>query len=248
MITQTLLTSSGDAVDRSSYSTASISPSANKLVLVLVQHYCSGGNPPIPSVSGCGMTWQYITGITDSANIRRIDLFRSMSSSPSPGGLTFSFGSTQARCSWAISEFDGVDKTGSYGSGAIVQSSSAEASTGVGSLSITLSPIGSPINATFGAIRLGSLSTNINPGSGYTEITDYQDSENLHQTQWKIGTDNTVDWSWAPTGSTPAIALAIEIKGSGLNSVKKVAGVDIASVKKVAGVDISSVKKIVGLD
>ena len=55
-VTMLQLTSGGDATDLATYSTASSTPSANKLILLAVSCTRAGSlNPPTPYVSGNGL-------------------------------------------------------------------------------------------------------------------------------------------------------------------------------------------------
>ena len=57
MVTQTLLEANSSATDASSYNTGSITPSANKLILISVFADYTVTSSPAPTVTGCGLTW-----------------------------------------------------------------------------------------------------------------------------------------------------------------------------------------------
>lgn len=84
--------------DVSSLQTASVSPSNNNLLLVHVLELASAGQPPIPVVTGCGMTWDLVATTTDEVSSPftqyfRRSVFRSMGT-PSTGVVSAAFGVT----------------------------------------------------------------------------------------------------------------------------------------------------------
>lgn len=107
-----------------SYATASLTPSANALVLVAVIN-AKASAPDTPTLTGNGLTWVQIdthTYSTIASATKRITLFRSMGASPSAGAITADFaGASQLGCHIYVCQFTATDQTGSNGSGAIVQ-------------------------------------------------------------------------------------------------------------------------------
>src|SRR5687767_13823040 len=128
-VTATALTGAMNNVDQSSYATASITPTANRLILCFVQSRASSA--AVPTLTGCGLTWVQVSTGANSTTALRLTLFRAMGAAPSTGALTIDFGGqVQANCSWSVVEFDGVDTSGTNGSGAIVQASAINEVTG----------------------------------------------------------------------------------------------------------------------
>lgn len=213
-ISATNLTTTGSGTDAASYTTDTVSPGSNRLVLLWVYSIAASA-PNVPTVSGNGLTWQQIDSQIDTNNLRRGTLFRAMGASPSSGIVTIDFGGqTQAGAAWSVAEFDGVDTSGSNGSGAIVQSAKT-ASVGTStSLTVTLSAFSSVSNATFGAFGIPLNTAGLpDPGSGFTELGQRnQSSPNLAiVTEWLNGTDTTVD-STSAAASVPWVGIAVEIK------------------------------------
>jgi hypothetical protein len=210
-VTATHLTTSGSDSSLSSYATASISPTANRLVLLAVTSNFTA-TPNQPTVSGAGLTWVVVATKLDSDPSRRVTVFRALSASPSSGVLTIDFaGQGQSRCSWSVSEFANVDRTGTNGSNAIVQSASnTNQGTTASGITVTLGAFGNANNATYGAVRTGSPLA-ITPGSGFTELGEFDGSATTIETEWKNSNDTSVDWSWA-SSSPVVIAIAVEIK------------------------------------
>lgn len=214
LITTTLLTANGTAADPgSTVNTASISPSANKLVIVMVASRLTSGTANIPTISGANMTWVEIGHQYDSTNLRTLTLFRGLSASPGSGAITISFaGQGQQNVGWAISEFGNIDITGTNGSGAIIQFA-GNTTTGTNSgLTVTLAAFSNVKNATYGAIRM-SMSTAPAEGSGFSALSAVTGPGGgvFWESEWKNTNDTTVDWTWASSSQTP-VGMAVEIK------------------------------------
>ncbi len=247
VIAATALTSGNSGTNATSYATASVTPAADRLVLLAVMgSHASGSN--VPTVTGNGLTWvQVKTAPLDESGegsfFRRITVFRAMGGSPSSGAITVDFGGqTQLRCLWSVVEYSGIDTGGTNGSAAIVQSVSNDNNGAVaGSWSITLASFADAINnAGYGVLGL-STRQNITPGTGWTELHEEitpSGEDCTLQTQWQLGEDTTCDWSgWI--SSRPA-AIAIEIAAASAVTVTPdpvVVEVDIVAVlAKVASV------------
>src|SRR3990167_10939569 len=129
-ITQTTLTGAASTADATSYTTASISPGANRLILAFVYGFHSIGTDVTPTLSGNGLTWVNINHRGLGCSNENMTLFRAMGSSPSAGAVTIDYGAnTMDAGVWSIMEFDGVDTSGTNGSGAIVQIGAGNAGT-----------------------------------------------------------------------------------------------------------------------
>lgn len=108
-----LLTFGITTSNQSSYTTASVAPGANRVLLLAVSHSInSNTNPPPPSsVTGLGLTWEYITtergGGTTS---RALSLYRAQTGSnpPTPGTITINHASTQNSGGWSLVELSGA--------------------------------------------------------------------------------------------------------------------------------------------
>ena len=209
LVTGTTLTTSSSGAGGSSFNTASISPTANSLVLVATRSNV-GTTPNIPTITGASMTWVEITNTLFSSDNGQISLFRSLSSSPGSGALTIDFaGQSQDQIHWQISEFANVDRSGTNGSGAIVQSTTTTASS-VTTITATLSAFSSVNNATYGCI--GANNTKVfTAGSGFTELGQNNDNSRSIEAEWKNSNDTSVDWTVGANADNFG-AIAIEIK------------------------------------
>lgn len=221
-----VLTQSNSTTNDTSYATASITPSANALVLLATlasrntADACTDND--VSSVSGNGLTWVKIDNqcfSTAGIPTQTIELWRSMGASPSTGAVTISFGgSTQLNAAWAVLECTGADTSGTNGSGAVVQSAKNTAEPGT-SVTATLAAFGSANNATLGVFGAAD-NLAITPGSGFSELAEQQVSDSGNdgtlQVEFLASNDTTVD---ASATSIDLAALAIEIKADSATSL-----------------------------
>lgn len=221
-ISKTDLTSGGSETDASSYLTASISPTANRLVVITINHNTDGGSFSVNGVSGAGLTFTKINEVSMGAFSYQ-SVWRAMSASPSSGQLTIDFGANTAwNVAWSVKEFGGVDTSGTNGSGAVVQSATGSASS-ASSVSATLAAFGSTDNATYGAAgtKTGSTSSAITstPGTGFTEIHDLYSYDstfnfvNSCHSEWRVDNDTSVDMTFDRTADVLGM-VAVEIKAA----------------------------------
>ncbi|HEY6059673.1 MAG TPA: Ig-like domain-containing protein, partial [Gemmatimonadales bacterium] len=173
-ITQTLLTAAGNGANQSVYTTASIAPAANALVTVAVRMRRSTG-PLTPTLSGGGMaSWTQVATLdygTIATPDSRISVFRGMSASPGSGPITITFSGSISNAEWSVSQWTGVDQSGTNGSGALGQigSMAGDATT---SLSKGLAPFARANNIALGVVGAKVAPPAVTPGSGFTEIAE----------------------------------------------------------------------------
>ena len=223
-IVPTQLTEGSSESDSSSYATASISPTADSLVLAFVNQVtataASGSNTP--TCSGAGMTWvEVATQAYDSENPDRgrFTMFRALDASPGSGALTFSFGGeTQARASWGVIEFSNVDTGGADGADAVVQVVQDEKLPGDSDADLpflTLAAFGDLDNATFGAIGVGFPDQAVTVGEGFAEQNNIAVGGNGSRTQSQFRPTNHVGVEWTLAGlGTESGFIAVELKNA----------------------------------
>lgn len=103
-------TSGGQFTAATSISTASISPSANTILVVGVAGRRTSG-PTQPTVSGLSLTWNHVAGQT-WATSRRLDVFWALvGSSPGSGSLTFQWASSHDAV-WIVDQITEADSDG----------------------------------------------------------------------------------------------------------------------------------------
>ena len=211
------LTTDISANDARRYTTATVSPGANRLVLVYITSATPtlGGAPNVPTITGNGLTWDKVTDRPFGNDGRRLSCFRALGPAPAAGPLTIDFGNqNQDLCAWSVIEIDGVHQSGTSGSGAIAQSVSdaVNAST----LSVPL-----PLPPERNAIRVGGIALAekhaITAGAGTTEIHQKSVDQALAkdatlQTEQATNAATTLAWSWA--GSSVAAAIVVEVKAA----------------------------------
>lgn len=221
-ITEAALTSGSDTTTGTSATTASVSPTANRLVLVAVCNTANtGGNRAAPSgISGAGYTFDKIAEALVETDFTQVSLWRGLLASPSSGALTISFVNSMDLIVWSVFELDGIDTGGTNGSAAIVQSAT-NSTTGT-TQTVTLAAFGSADNGAVSVHGWDSASTSTpataTAGTGFTEIHDGGATQGSGfaialQSQWRADNDTTANITWSTTGSLGGIA--VEIKAAG---------------------------------
>lgn len=115
---------SGSQASASSATTASITPTANRLQLLTVFSSCATTPVNTPTVTGAGMTWEVVVTIETALNAGtsrygRGTTFRAMSASPGSGALTIDFAGQSNHIDWSVAEFAGIHTGGTNGSAAV---------------------------------------------------------------------------------------------------------------------------------
>jgi len=114
-------------------------------------------------------------------------VFRAMSSAPGSGALTITYPSSQSNATWIVSQWTGVDGSGTNGSGAIAQNVSARGDA-VTTLSTTLAAFADPNDVAYGIVGVG-----LN-GPAVTQGAVLRRSRNRHQvkaTFWRQSGEST---------------------------------------------------------
>lgn len=210
----------GSDTDATSYTTASITPVANRLYLLAVLNSRSGAAATVPTATGAGLTWVQVDTqefASGSPHQRRITVFRAMGSG-SAGALTVDFGGvTQSGFQAQVAEFTGVDTSGTNGSGAIVQAVKDLSTSGT-SISKAMAAFGASGNRGYAAVGHDKNESKT-PRASWTELRDPAGSygsptQNL-ETQWSdaAGADNTVSASWATSANAAIIGIEVAEAG-----------------------------------
>jgi hypothetical protein len=207
---------SGAGSSATSFATASVAPTGNRLILVSVHAYISTGSvqPATPTVTGNGITYQLIQSQdVDTAGVDRatVFLFRGLAPSPSSGAITISFGAiSQTRCAWSVDQSDSdIDLSGANGVGAIAQRNGVTTA-GATSLSASYTPSMRSDSAGFSlwGHQVQEVKT---PRTSWTELSDVTSVTLANmETQFFSGTDTAASASW--TTSSRAGGICIEIK------------------------------------
>lgn len=210
-IAATNLTVGQNGADTNSYNTASITPSAGKLIIATAGGKALSGAISTCSITGCNLTWTLIQTKVSSDSTQRLSMFRAQGS-PTAGALNIAWGSSNMMCQWCVAEFSDASLDGTNGSDAIVQYATAshESETNTG-LTVTLSAFSSTDNATYGVVRVNADDHSITPGTDFTELGESTSDDGAIQHEFKATNDTTVDWTWA-SNIDRSQGIAVELK------------------------------------
>jgi uncharacterized protein YjdB len=214
-ITHTLLTSGHDVVNQRTYITGSISPAPKALVTVAVLTHQSSAAAPSPTLSGGGMaSWDVVATVVynGATPLDRLTIYRAVSAAPGSGPITIMSSVTLSNCQWIVSQWTGVDLSGTNGSGAIAQTASASG-TAVTTLTAALGDFAGATNVAYGAFGVANNIAVIVPGVGFATIDQQPSGEST------VG-DLFAEWAALLPGviatwpSKNAGALGVEIRAS----------------------------------
>jgi len=216
MAAPTSLTANTSATDASSYATASISPSANALLIAGINNQ-KGSTPDTPTCSGLSLSWTQLDSSLPYDSIAsptdRLTVFYAVTgASPGSGAITFDFGGVnQTGAAWAVAEWTGVDTGGPIG----VTSSNSQDDTST-TLTVTLGAFSDAGNGTFGVFGNADGSTTT-PGTGFTELSDTSSSDPFCGIQMEYRTDNdtTVTASYPANRFAAGVGFEVVMAGGG---------------------------------
>lgn len=175
-----------DGVDRSTYTTTSISIAAGRHILIAVAGQRSSLSA-FPTISGTGLSgwvqWDGLEGITDGGNQVRLSLHSVYCSSAFTGTLSIAWGVTMQYCQWSISEVEGGDLTNLIRA---INTNTHEGSTDTPS--IALDAFDTPANGTYGCFFFFGSGSEA-AGSGFTLI---HGASGL-LAEWRADNDTSVD-------------------------------------------------------
>lgn len=210
---------SGSSHTNGPWTTASITPAANSLILLTVSiRNGASTNPATPTISGNGLTWVLVNSDNydpDSSSRKTIFMFRAMGGSPTTGAVTITNGETDTDADWTIDQFSNVDTSGTNGSGAVVQSAVNDAGTAgtANSLTVTLGAFSNTNNATYGVFA--NDGPNVwTVGSGYSSISTWAGTDTDGLSEFKSTNSTTVDGTFSNVVGIRAGGIAVEIKAS----------------------------------
>ncbi len=203
--------------DASSYAFAPVTASNNRLYVVFVSTSITTGTAPsATSVSGAGLAFTEIGtpgGLLYSGTpgLRRIQAWRALvGSGAGTGSIAISLDGTSTGMDAALLEFDGVDTSGTNGSGAVAQSATNQA-TSATALTVTLSAFASVGNrpVAFFNHRVAEATTE---ESGYTELDEGSHSSPTAgaECEWHASTaDTTPSASWLTNAAAGGFAIEV---------------------------------------
>ena len=141
-----------------SFSTGTITPTANACVILNVVT----GNPTTTpsfnsiSASGCGLTWTLVAEQRSTSGVFLQSFFVGQGASPSSGAVTVSGISSSDNVLWQVVEFTGVKTTGAYGGNGVASLHNGSGTQPTVTLPNSLTT-GSAIYASFMHANFGSI-------------------------------------------------------------------------------------------
>jgi hypothetical protein len=218
-ISRAELAASSDAVDRSTYTTASFAPTNGRLVIAAVRN-SKATEGDTPTLSGGGVTtWTQLATVTTGgvSGASRLTIFHAREATyGASAAVSIAFGGvTQTSCAWIICELDGTDVSGSNGAGAFIQTVLGTAAS-TATPSVTLSAFADATNNWTLAWFIARVNVTWTPDaspSGYVEPVIEQRTSAPVATlagEYLVGEDTTVTCTFNGTGD--AVGIAMEIK------------------------------------
>ena len=157
-------------------------------------------------------SWEQVTTTTFdpvSAPLKRMTIYRATSVTPGSGPITISFSATVSNAQWIVSQFSGVDQSGSDGSGAIVQTavSAEDAASG---LSPQLAAFADANDVSYGVFGVASSTPAVSAGAGFQPVVEVPSGETPADlfAEWTTD-DPTVNATWSALNGA---GLAVEIQ------------------------------------
>jgi hypothetical protein len=205
-ITATNLTTAGANSPGVNEPTASITPTANKLVLACVVTKVASGTPAAPTLTGNGLNWVQLETLDNG--VTRQTMFRAMGLAPTAGTVLIDFaGDTPSSASWSIFEVGNVDPGGTDGSIASVHSS-ANSCTTCNAVSTTLAAFFGVENGTVGCGSIDS-NTGLTVGTGFTQVGQNSGVNTRVMSEYKTTNDTGVDAGASATGTMVMLGLEV---------------------------------------
>jgi hypothetical protein len=185
----------GAATAATTGTTASWTPAANALQVMVVHTARAAGASNVPTVTRSAIAWVWVAGVAyiTSGTRRRIDVFRNMEAAPAAGAATIAFGGqTQDNIQWEVVDVAGVLTTGTKGADAVRQAvTDFEATT----VETAIAPAGLPAfanagNATILAIGVAAAVT-LTAGTFYAVSGQGSSGANTVGLQYRLRPDIT---------------------------------------------------------
>lgn len=205
----------GTGASASSFTTASISPSSNTLILATIVTRTASGDPNHGTMTGNGLTWVEATSTNfdNTGTQKRKTIFRALGTA-SAGTVAIDFAAqTQTDTNWVIDQCTGTDTSGTNGSGAIVQMADAVFTDATHTTATaTLGAFSSTNNSTYGSVGIGNGSGTFTPGAGFSTVGDIASVSTTirDSTEFQVANDTTVDFTSSIAGEL--IVTGIELK------------------------------------
>lgn len=183
------------------YVTASVTPAADA-VLVLVVAYTGTGAQPDPTITGLGLTWEEFTS---SEAARTVAIWRAKGTGTA-GTISIAPPSAwpYTSCYWTLIQFTGADLNQAIGQTAVQNGSGTAAS-------VSLADPPASGAATIAGF-LQSVDTTTTPRTGWTEASDQPGTAPIStlEVQYKIPGEQTASADFAATGNWRAVLVSVK--------------------------------------
>jgi hypothetical protein len=213
-----ILETAMDAGNKSLFSTGPLTLLANTLVTLSISTKVHTGNQDQPIVASVNRTWELIARIIYVTDAEQIDVFRTMRDVGDTGAITMDYGAPNVRkgAGWTVLRWPDVDTSGLWGSGAIVQSNTAQNLVNE-FVEVPLSAFGDSINnATYIAGMLSNDAKALAAEASLTQLTEIGPARAYEQIDaYRIGEETTPRVQYTPGTGHVWIAVACEIKAAG---------------------------------
>jgi len=171
----TNLTHGGSVAATTTYATASVTPTANNIVLVTLSSRLAAGNGPLAltAVSGDGLTWvnwaSVDYGVAQGTGFKnRLEIWCGVGASPSTGALTLTYSTNPTGVAWGVDQSSGAATTCAAAKGIVATNGVAVAT--ATPLTVTMGTFNSSSNATYGGGSVDAGSIAVGQGAGFTEL------------------------------------------------------------------------------
>ena len=219
----TALTSGGSQTTGTSFSSASVSPTADRVIFVAVYSNCvtSGNNSAPTSVAISSLNFTNVANTIVETNWGHLSVWRATSVSPPTGAVNFTFPNSRDTVVWTVLEAN-AEFSGTNAANAVVQSATSGPTTSTTTLTNTLSSAfecaGNGAISFVGGAYASSSNPTFSPEAGWTELND---TEQDNGSGWTIALnsnfrDNNADTSHTHTSSvsmSSAGGIIIELRG-----------------------------------
>lgn len=213
-ITTSTLTHNLSTTAATSYATASVTPTANQVVLVLVANTETTGAPPA-SVTGNGITYTMIAA--KSSGTKSCSLWWGASGSPSAGAITIDFaGVSQTTCFWDVEQLSGADQ-----SSPVVQSRTGSGTGTTGSLSSALAAFRDAVNDAGFYIIIHASNESTTVAASWTQLFNSSNSGPAmsRETAWISGggaLNPQPTWATSSTWVMAAVEMGVPVASAGV--------------------------------
>lgn len=211
-----LLAGNGDTscTVASAPSVGSFTPTANRLVLFWLITEDTTAMTATPTLSGSAQNLTYVQVATvqePGSGLLRGTLFRAMGASPTAGSPVITLGEDYQNCTWGAIEIDGVDTTGTNGSGAVVQSNTGTGTTTT-TFTVNLSAYADATTASVGFFGI-SNNNNLSAESGFTEmLSESTCCSSRMSAEWQNPNNGDTSVTMTQGSNQTWVGVALEIK------------------------------------